>query len=64
MSIVYSGPTGGFVSDAGGPLKLTSVATGDTLTIPRYGVWRYTGRRHEVVLTTDDLDEAIKEAQR
>ncbi len=53
----------GFVTDMGAPVPVTRDGTViDTL--PRYGVWKHTGRKHEVVLTTDSLEAAIAEAQR
>jgi hypothetical protein len=48
----------GFVTDMGGEVAGEVLTDGRVVTLPRYGVWKPTGQRHEVVLTTDDLAEA------
>lgn len=47
-----------FISDMGESPVLTA-DDGSTITLGRYGVWAWNGRKHEVVETGDDL-EALK----
>lgn len=47
-----------FISDMGESLEVVG-DDGSRLKLGRYGVWKWTGRKHEVVDTGDDL-EALK----
>jgi hypothetical protein len=56
--IVHQTETG-FVTDFGKPQEMTDTRTGETTTLPRYGVWKDLGRgKPEVFHVTDDLEEA------
>jgi hypothetical protein len=60
ISVVFTGPRG-FVTDLGtGPLDLVAPDGTVVVSLPRYGVWAYDPARgkHQVVLTTDNLEEA------
>lgn len=54
----------GYVTDLGEPVPMEDSTGRVVMTLPRYGVWKSTGRKHEVVLTTDDRAEAIAAADR
>lgn len=56
VKVVYHGKFG-VVTDLGEELLAFPLAKGN-FTIPRYGVWKMTGNRHEVALTTNDLEAA------
>ena len=59
VTLVYT-VVRGFVTDFGEPVELVA-EDGTVTTLPRYGVWKDTGRgKREVVLTTNDFAEATR----
>jgi hypothetical protein len=61
--LAYQGKHG-YVTDMGESLPVTDPTGHVVMTLPRYGVWIHTGRKYNVVMTTDDLALAIAEADR
>jgi hypothetical protein len=61
--ITYEGKHG-YVTDMGESLPMTDSTGRVVMTLPRFGVWKHTGRKYNVVLTTNDRASAIAEANR
>jgi|SRR5215469_3071949 len=58
ICVIYSDENG-HITDFGNNLELNDANTGTRIgEVPRYGVWKMSGGRHQVVHTTDDFDEA------
>jgi hypothetical protein len=65
ITVVFTGPRG-YVTDLGpGPFDLVAPDGTVVMALPRYGVWKFDAARdkHQVILTTDDLAEAIATAE-
>jgi hypothetical protein len=63
ITLAYEGKHG-YVTDLGEPKPMTDATGRVVMTLPRYGVWKHTGRKFNVVLTTDDRAAAMAAADR